>query len=210
MNHSNHNSNELAAKSGTTENLMILLHGLGSNGDDLFSLTPYLKDHLPHTHFYSPDAIEECDMASFGYQWFSLQDRNPTKVQSELERVSPVIDSLIEQQSKKLNLSSENVILCGFSQGSMVSVYLSLQKKYKAVLAFSGAVIAPKDITNTYTPICLIHGMEDDVVDYSNMDIGYDLLKNLGVDVEKYARPNLRHSIDMEGITRAIEFIKKR
>lgn len=205
-----HNANELSAKSGKTESLMILLHGLGSNGDDLFSLTPYLKDHLPNTHFFSPDAIEPCDMAPFGYQWFSLQDRNEVKIQSELERVIPIIESMVERKIEELKLEHKNVILCGFSQGSMTSVYLALNKEYKAVIAFSGAVISPKIVSNKNTPICLIHGTEDDVVDYSNMDIGYDILKNLGVHVEKYARPNLRHSIDMEGITKAIEFIKSR
>ena len=39
-------------------NLMVMLHGYGSNGDDLASLVPFFEPILPDTEFYSPDGIE--------------------------------------------------------------------------------------------------------------------------------------------------------
>ncbi len=61
--------------------MVILLHGLGSNGQDLISLAPLWAQRIPDAVFVSPDAPFTCDMVPPGYpnayQWFSLQDRDP-------------------------------------------------------------------------------------------------------------------------------------
>ena len=62
---------------GKPSSLVILLHGLGSNGRDLISLAPFWAKDLPETVFISPDAPFVCDMAPMGYQWFSLQELAP-------------------------------------------------------------------------------------------------------------------------------------
>ena len=59
--------NEKAPKS-----LVILLHGYGSNGQDLISLAPEWAGDMPDTLFISPDAPFPCEMGGFGFQWFSL------------------------------------------------------------------------------------------------------------------------------------------
>jgi phospholipase/carboxylesterase len=202
--------NEASAKSGITKNLMVLLHGLGSNGDDLFSLVPFLHKHFPDTHFYSPDGIEECDDLPFGYQWFSLRNRDPHVLVKELNRVAPVVTRLIDQKRSELGLETKDVILLGFSQGAMTSIYLSLIERYGAVVAFSGASIIPEKVLNTNTPVCLIHGVEDDVVPFTCLDEAYEALVGLGVIVERMSIPHLSHSIDMTGIQKAISFIKEK
>jgi phospholipase/carboxylesterase len=205
-------SNELPAASGNATSLMVLLHGLGSNGDDLFNLVPYFRKSLPNTHFFSPNGIEPCDFTPFGYQWFSLQNRAEEAKLQELERVSPIISDLIEKKKTALNIAHENIILCGFSQGAMVSLYLALtsQKTFGAVIAFSGALIKPRTVYQTKTPIYLIHGMDDEVVPYDNMDLANKELRNLGIDTAALGIPNLSHSIDMKGIQMASEFIHTR
>ena len=57
--------------------LVVLLHGLGANGQDLIALAPVLGTVLPDAVFVAPNAPSPCDMAPFGYQWFSLQDFQP-------------------------------------------------------------------------------------------------------------------------------------
>ena len=44
------------ASGGKPKSMVIMLHGLGSNGQDLISLAPYLAQSLPDTVFVSPDA----------------------------------------------------------------------------------------------------------------------------------------------------------
>jgi phospholipase/carboxylesterase len=195
--------------SGDTKTLMVLLHGLGSNGDDLFSLVPYLAPKLPYTHFYAPDGIEPCDMGPFGYQWFSLQDRSPDKLVSELERVGPKITEMIKTKAEILGLSQKDVILFGFSQGTMASLYISLvaDEPYKAVIGFAGRLCMPEKVANLTTPVCLVHGAEDDVLPVENIGYAKGELEKLGIGVLDLIVPNLAHSIDMMGLEFAMRFL---
>ena len=56
--------------------LVILLHGLGADGNDLIGLAPHWAEFLPDAAFASPTAPFPCDMSPMGYQWFSVQDRS--------------------------------------------------------------------------------------------------------------------------------------
>ena len=190
--------------------LVVFLHGLGSNGDDLISLVPYFADSLPDAHFYSPNGIEKCDMSPVGYQWFSLRDRNLDFMKSELERTSQLALDLIEQKLNELNLSYENLILIGFSQGTMMSLYLahSQPNKMAAVVGFSGAFFPPEFPNNNGTPICLVHGMEDEVVSYQSMEHARERLEKIGVKtIETFGVKNLGHTIDLSGLKFAVDFI---
>ncbi|MBF0336047.1 MAG: phospholipase, partial [Alphaproteobacteria bacterium] len=51
--------------------LVVLLHGVGADGDDLIGLAPYFAQVLPDAAFASPHAPFPYDMAPFGRQWFS-------------------------------------------------------------------------------------------------------------------------------------------
>ncbi|MEM1299368.1 MAG: hypothetical protein AAGH68_08800, partial [Pseudomonadota bacterium] len=48
-----------AAKSGTTKSLVILLHGYGADGADLFGLSQPLSEYMPGTVFRAPNAPEQ-------------------------------------------------------------------------------------------------------------------------------------------------------
>ena len=48
------------ASGAPATSLVILLHGYGSNGDDLISLAPYWRSALPRTAFVAPNAPEPC------------------------------------------------------------------------------------------------------------------------------------------------------
>ena len=68
------------ASGGEPRRLVILLHGLGADGNDLIGLAPYWARLLPEAEFLSPNAPFPCDTAPYGYQWFSSQDRSPEAV----------------------------------------------------------------------------------------------------------------------------------
>ena len=65
---------------GKPRRLVILLHGLGADGNDLIGLQQVWGRLLPEAEFVSPNAPFPCDMAPYGYQWFSSQDRSPEAV----------------------------------------------------------------------------------------------------------------------------------
>jgi phospholipase/carboxylesterase len=193
------------------KNLMVMLHGYGSNGDDLASLSPFFEPILHNTEFYSPDGIEECELGIYGFQWFSLYDRSDTAISKELEQKSEQVREMIKNKAESYGLTERDVILLGFSQGTMLSLYLSLSSHvaYKAVIGFSGRLFVPKEVENTNTPVCLIHGEKDDIVPFQSIKEAKEQLEKLGNEVEVLAVPNLGHSIDMSGLKFAVEFIRK-
>lgn len=199
------------------KSMVILCHGLGSNGQDLISLAPYLAQGLPDTIFISPDAPFACDMVPPGYpdsyQWFSLQSREPEVVLEGIQIAAPVLEDFITQQSETYELPFDRIILSGFSQGSMMSLYvgLNLSKKLGGILGYSGALaLDPEKEFQNYQqlPICLVHGEADDVVPFSSYRYARKTLLSNDYDVEGHSTPGLGHSIDEQGLQAGLDFIK--
>ncbi|MFK7968151.1 MAG: dienelactone hydrolase family protein [Rickettsiaceae bacterium] len=202
---------EIASLNITAEKLVVMLHGVGSDGNDLISLVPYIQKAMPTCHFISPHGIEAYDMAPFGRQWFSLQDRTPSTIINLINNNVTLVQNLIETKQKELSLTNKDTILFGFSQGAMMGMYLTLitQDPYAATIAFSGKLIPPMKLANKKTPICLIHGKEDDVLSYKELEISADYFVKNNIKHEKLIIDNLTHSIDDKGIKFAIKFLQE-
>ncbi|MGX6960766.1 MAG: hydrolase [Rickettsia endosymbiont of Pentastiridius leporinus] len=190
--------------------LVVLLHGVGSDGHDLIGLVPFIKDDLPDCHFISPHGIEPCDMAPYGRQWFSLQDRNPKIILPLLAKNISKLEDIIKHKQEELNLTNKDTIIIGFSQGTMIGLYLTLiqEEPFLCTIGFSGALIPPPKVHNKTTPICLIHGELDDVVGVSEMYNASHYLSEYHMPHSGHKLTSLAHSIDGRGLEIAINFVK--
>lgn len=201
------------ANGASPESLVILLHGLGSNGQDLISLSPYFASALPNTVFISPDAPFVCDMVPPGYpnsyQWFSLQDRDPDKMLAGVQMAAPILEEFIAQQCERFNVAPEKCALVGFSQGTMMSLYVGPRYKEKlaGILGYSGAMIG--EAGAQHLPIHLIHGEADDVVPVQARALAEELLNAAGFTVTGHTTSGLTHSIDEKGIESGAQFLSK-
>lgn len=190
------------------QQIVLLLHGLGSNGKDLISLAPYWAKDLPNAVFISPDAPFVCDMVPAGYpdsyQWFSLQDRNPDKIEASIKVALPLLTELIDNLLAQYRLSADKLALVGFSQGTMMSLYTAprYQDKIAGVLGYSGALFGSENLPENTNkpPIRLIHGEGDDVVPVMAYHDARTKLEKRGFDVSGHTTPGLPHSIDEHGI----------
>ncbi|NRB10216.1 MAG: dienelactone hydrolase family protein [Rickettsiaceae bacterium] len=201
---------EVKPKNDKTTGLVVFLHGVGSDGDDLISLVPFLQHTIPGYHFISPHGIEPYDLAPYGRQWFSLIDRSPDIIMKLTERNSKLVEKIIKNKQEELSLTNKDTIIFGFSQGTMMGVYLTLTatEPYAATIAFSGRLLPPKNITNKKTPICIIHGQEDDMVDAMESNHMESYLIQYKIPCQKLIIPNLTHSIDDKGLQFALDFIR--
>ena len=203
----------LPPKSGNPpKQVVILLHGLGADGDDLIGLAPYFAELLPDAEFLSPHAPYPCDMAPYGRQWFSLRDFGHDAMLRGLEAVKPVFDSYLDAVLETRSLTEADIALVGFSQGTMLSLHCALRrsKPVAALLGYSGMLVAPDRLIGEITarpPVLLIHGDQDPVVPFEAMDLARRALDALGVPVAASARPGLGHSIDEEGLAEGIRFV---
>lgn len=202
---------ELLPPSGIVKHLVIFLHGYGSNGDDLISLAPMLRDALPDTAFISPNAPFPCEMGGPGFQWFTLMDRNAASMKAGADAAAGPLNHFIDAQIGRFKLQDRHVALVGFSQGSMMAMHVGLRRAQPlgAIVGYSGSLVDGDGLKANQTPVCLIHGEWDDVVPFQAMAMAEKSLKLAGIGVETHARPQLPHSIDLEGIEIAKRFLGK-
>ncbi len=198
------------------EKIVLMLHGVGSNGQDLIGLAPVMAPSLPGVLFLSPDAPQSYDMAPVfmpsGYQWFSLQTRIPEFLQDGAAAAWPVLDELIGRVLDHHGLRESDLALLGFSQGTMMSLYALMHgnRDLAGVLGYSGMMLGGDVAASAHKPpVCLIHGMADDVVPFIAMEDAAARLREGGFDIDTLAVPGMGHSIDQSGIERGISFLRR-
>ena len=211
-------------KSEKTEKVVIMLHGYGSDGNDLISMAPFMGVHLPNTAFYAPDAPEKMNFMS-GFKWFDIETEASVSVFSHsdyierlMERaknILPIVDDFIDRVCQKHHLNREQVILMGFSQGGLIALMsgILLQPQLAGVIACSAVpvmmneTLLPKDIKSK-PPVLLTHGTDDDVVPFVAMQMTQNTLKNIDTVVQTHIVPGMGHNIDQSCVMAMINFIK--
>jgi len=201
------------ASGGKPRRLVILLHGLGADGNDLIGLAPYWARLLPEAEFLSPNAPFPCDMAPYGYQWYSSQDRSPEAVLGGVRAAAPILDAFIDEALEERGLGSGELALVGFSQGTMMSLFVGLRRAapVAGIVGFSGRLLAPELLASelrSRPPVLLVHGTEDPLVPYSSLAAAETELKAAGVPVETVTSVGIGHSIDDQGLRRGGQFLK--
>lgn len=195
------------------QSMVILLHGLGANGADLIGLARYWEHALPDTVFVSPDAPFPCDMAPVGYQWFSLQDRSPDMMIEGVEAAAPILNQFIDKMLEEYGLTDNKLALAGFSQGTMMSLYVGPRRKDRiaGVLGYSGALIGADTLGQTAhkIPVHLIHGDIDSVVPVSAYHAAKAQLQAEGFIVSGGITRGLMHNIDEDGIESGAGFLSR-
>ena len=200
------------ADGGAAQQLVILCHGVGANGQDLIDIAPHWAAALPHAAFAAPDAPEPYDMAPMGRQWFSLADRAPEVLAAGIVKASPSLDAFIDTELTRLGLPASAYALMGFSQGAMMVLYTGLRRVNapRAILAYSGALLAPDTLAaerKNAAPVLIVHGQDDGVVEVSRSQAAEATLRQAGVPVQARYTPGLGHGIDPGGLAAGAAFL---
>ncbi len=200
---------------GDADALVVLLHGLGADGNDLIGLASQWAPDLPSVAWAAPNAPFPCDMAPMGYQWFSLQETSGPAMLAGIQSSAPALNAFLDAQLAARGLADDRLLLVGFSQGTMMSLYVAPRRANACagVVGFSGALLAADTLIDEATarpPLLLVHGDADPVVPVRASIMANEALQNAGFDVELMVRPGLPHGIDPEGAAAALAFIKAR
>ena len=147
--------------------LLLLLHGYGSNEEDLFSFASELPDELLIISARAP-----YNMMFGGYAWYAITlDANDEKYSDidEARASLTTIAAFIDEMKTKHNPSK--TFLLGFSQGAILSYALSFNypNKVNHVLALSGYIndeLQPNNISelDISTDYYISHGTVDQVL----------------------------------------------
>lgn len=169
---------------------VIFLHGLGDQGygwQQFFKST--IAKQTPNVKYVFPHAPEMPITLNYGMSmpgWYdikSLSDISDHEDAVGLQKSKEKLLDLIENEKQASNLSEENIIVGGFSQGGAVALYTALthSKKFKASLILSSYL----PLNSTYAkgnvndhPIFMAHGDMDNVIPLNYAERSVAKLKN--------------------------------
>jgi phospholipase/carboxylesterase len=201
------------ANGATPQNLVILLHGVGADGNDLIGLASHWARYLPDTEFVSPHAPYPYDKAPQGRQWFSIRDFSPEVLLAGARETAPILNQFIDEQLARTGLSDDRLALVGFSQGTMMALFVALRRTQlmTGVIGYSGRIVGMEttaDEVQSRPPILLIHGASDDLI---ATDAMLETVQNLAlseVATQWHICPNLGHGIDQAGLEIGGRFLR--
>jgi len=166
---------------------LLLLHGYGSNEEDLFSFASELPDE-----YYIISARAPYNIQNGAYAWYAINfdadenkfsDNDQARISRDL--IARFIDELIENYP----IASENINLIGFSQGTILSYAMALShpKKVQKVVAMSGyinrEILEENYLKNSFSnlQIFISHGTVDQVIPVEWGRKAKPFLDNLGI-----------------------------
>ena len=175
--------------------LLILLHGYGSNEEDLFSFAPELPDDS-----YVISVRAPYDLQPYGHAWYAIHfdaDENKFSDNVQAKQSVEIIASFIDEIVKQYPIDTENVTLIGFSQGAILSyaTALTYPEKISKVVALSGYLnqeILPEVIDTkaiSHLKFFVSHGSVDQVIPVDWARKAKPALENLGLEVEYQEYP---------------------
>ena len=194
--------------------LVVLLHGYGSNGEDLISLAPYWRDALPATAFVSPNAPEPCPGAPGGFQWWGITSLDRAARAAGAVRAAPILEAFIDRELARHGLSEDRLALVGFSQGTMMALQVGLRRRrvVAGIVGYSGMLADEAglaDETLAKPPVLLVHGDADPMIPIAAFQQTRDALTRHGFMVESHVSRGLGHSIDATGLQLGERFLTK-
>ncbi|MEL6643670.1 MAG: alpha/beta fold hydrolase [Pseudomonadota bacterium] len=204
------------AQSGSARSAVMFLHGYGADGKDLLGLADPLAPHMPDTMFIAPDAPDRSAMNPMGFQWSpipwidgSSEEEAEAAMARSIDNVNALVDRFLEDEG----LTAANLILFGFSQGTMLSLHLAPRRaeSVAGVVGFSGRLLQPEKLEAEATvkpPILLVHGDSDDVVPFASMSLAGDALTTAGFEVFGHVMKGTAHGIAPDGLSVAAAFMR--
>jgi phospholipase/carboxylesterase len=201
---------------------VIWLHGLGADGHDFVSIVPelHLPDNLP-IKFIFPHAPERAVTINNGYimrAWYDIKQLNSLPEKEDevgIRDSAEKICALIEQE-KSLGLSSDKIILAGFSQGGAMALHVGLRypEKLAGIIALSSYLPLNKLLTqeksavNQNTPIMMAHGTEDPLIPVMFASASKNFLIHQGYQVDWHTYP-MPHAVCAQEINDISRWLQK-
>jgi phospholipase/carboxylesterase len=160
---------EKPAPDGAKPPLLILLHGLRSNEEDLFSLTPYLDERFLIVSARAPYVL---GLGQYAWYRVTFTPSGSERNQEDFECALEVLIRFVGEVVNAYGADPRQVYLMGFSQGAIMSVaaLLTHPELLAGAVAMSGAL--PSEVLPSAAPaerlkdipVIVVHGVYDDVL----------------------------------------------
>jgi phospholipase/carboxylesterase len=201
---------------------IVWMHGLGA---DCWDFVPIVKElgvpeDLP-LRFIFPQAPSRPITINGGHVmpgWYdiSMAELERKADEAGIRDSQAAIDALIEREITR-SITSDNIILAGFSQGGAIALQCGLRSKHRlggimalsTYLTLADSLEAEKSVANSNIAILMAHGSQDPVVPLSLARTSKATLASHGYQVEWYEYP-MQHAVCGEEIETIASWLEKR
>lgn len=187
----------------TTAPTLVLLHGYGSNMQDLFGLHPY----LPPMNLLCFQAPNPLDMG--GFAWYDIHWNNGDKIIDTLQvsEAATLVEQSIKSWCEQHSITG-SIIAGGFSQGAILSLAL-LKAGFdaKGFLIMSGYML-PEWRSEDWVvsvPVLQTHGTSDHVIPFEWAKTGAELMEGDFVEFKSYPMAHNLNAQCIEDVKRFLE-----
>jgi phospholipase/carboxylesterase len=167
--------------------LLVLMHGVGSNDDDLFGLAPYVP---PQFHVLSLRAPYAIGPDSYAWFQFGVKPDGERIIDTAQELASrKLVAQSVRAAAEQLGVPAARVVVGGFSQGGIMALTILLTQPslLHAVLVMHSRTL-PEALTDAVSGEALLgkqawvsHGLQDNVIPLASAHATRDLLATLPV-----------------------------
>jgi phospholipase/carboxylesterase len=198
--------------------IVIWLHGLGSNYQDMAALSDALsvKESVKHIYLQAPDRAVTINGGMRMPAWYDIQNitlNSREDLQGLLESQN-TLEAVIDQEIQQ-GLSSEKIYLAGFSQGAAVALFtgIACEQRLGGVICLSGYLpcVEHLKINQQHTlPIFFGVGLYDDVVLPQWTQIGFQFLKQHQYRELILQEYNMAHAVCSEEVQDLSKWLSER
>lgn len=194
--------------------LLVLLHGVGSNEDDLFDLAPYLDDRFFIVSARAPNVLGP---GAFGWYPVTWTADGPVGDTAKAEASRQAILHFVGEATAAYSLDARQVYLMGFSQGAIMSLFVALTRPdaVAGIVPMSGRLLpeavaarAP-DEALAGLPVFAVHGTRDTVLPVSEGRTIRDELGKLPVALT-YREYPMAHEVSAQSLADAAAWLTQR
>jgi phospholipase/carboxylesterase len=194
--------------------LLILLHGIGSNEEDLMGLEPYLDERFLIVSARAPHPYDWG-----GYAWFEIQWM-PDRIaidHAQAEQSRDLLVRFIGEAVAAYGADPARVYLMGFSQGAMMSGWVALTRPELVAGAALMSGRVPEELRDHIAspeqlagkPFLVVHGTRDEVLPIHNGRASRDLLQRLPIELT-YREYPMGHEVSAQSLADVVAWLSAR
>ncbi|MEZ4813914.1 MAG: serine esterase [Bdellovibrionota bacterium] len=166
-----------------SKKLLIVLHGRGDSPEGFHFLPAALGiDAFNFLFLQAPDPYYS------GYSWY---DPSPNQGPG-IVRSRKLISDLLDKIQLEENISSTDIFLFGFSQGSLMCLDVALRypKHLGGIIGASGYVFFEEEYPEAFSKVAreqklwVSHGRQDEVLDFDKSRLSIERLRELGISID--------------------------
>ncbi|WP_395056998.1 alpha/beta hydrolase [Polaromonas sp.] len=193
--------------------LLVLMHGVGSNEQDLFGLAPYVPKNF---HVISLRAPYAMGPSAWGWFAFTVDKQGERTINEAQEAASrALVAQTLAAAAQQLGIPSERVVVGGFSQGGIMVLSLLLTQPalmHAAMVMHSRLlqqivplVVAAEELNGKQ--LWLSHGTYDQVIPLAAAHMIRDLVESLPIELA-YAEYPSAHEIMQQELAEAVGWLE--